>query len=461
MSLEDLFVDSFSATTGGSIFISNLNDIQLRNSYVRTSANGYDVKVDGGGALTINDSWLEYGDTSLEVGTGTTVYFNGVCDSWGGNGDIIGTRFDPDLGRMIVIGDNANIIVNASNGTDANVYLQDEGTTKGKVQYDQSEQEVIVSNENANKDIKASVDGGNFALYNRTSGTVQAALTSLGSLDTRITPSMANPSAGFGRFFAKTDKKPYFRNSDGVEWDLSATGSGGGTTTVNFTGTSTYMRAGVPVALDGLTGTCWKIPEGVYATGTVSLFVNGVAQSPGIHFTEQYSESGTFCFTDMPPTGSIFMVIWGAPALNYPTVITKEYFSSYKFTGSLYIPYASGGSITGSALVPFNYKNYDDENCVTIGSEWKFTAPRTGMYHFVFSVGAKKVDELIVHGVINGISVRQFQRGQQAANWGRNAAEWVTRLTSGDTVQLKASLTAASSGSVVTDWTWFDAYYFA
>lgn len=38
----------------------------------------------------------------------------------------------------------------------------------------------------------------------------------------------AAPGAGYMRFYGKTDGKPYARNDAGTEYDLSATGGGGG-----------------------------------------------------------------------------------------------------------------------------------------------------------------------------------------------------------------------------------------
>lgn len=84
----------------------------------------------------------------------------------------------------------------------------------------------------------------------------------------------------------------------------------------NATGTTTYLRVGTPVALSGATGTYWKIPEGTYATGTLMTFINGVAQSPVIDYSEQYYYSGSYQLTAMPPTGSVHVVIWGAPKPN-------------------------------------------------------------------------------------------------------------------------------------------------
>jgi len=81
---------------------------------------------------------------------------------------------------------------------------------------------------------------------------------------------------------------------------------GGGTT-----GTSTFVRAGQAVPFFSPTGQFWRIPEGAYETGTLSVAVNGVFQTPVIDFSEQHAISGTFQLTEALETGTILSVIWG------------------------------------------------------------------------------------------------------------------------------------------------------
>ena len=103
-------------------------------------------------------------------------------------------------------------------------------------------------------------------------------------------------------------------------------------TTPIVSGTSTYVRAGAPTNLTGLTGTYWKIPDEIYASGTLSIFINGVAQTPITNYTEQYPASGTYQLTDMPPTGSVFTAIWGVPGINL--INTPSYTSTYIRAGA-------------------------------------------------------------------------------------------------------------------------------
>lgn len=97
VTINDVFVDSFEATTGGGILLDNVIDTQLRDVYARTSSAGYDVRVTGASVITMTNSWLEFGTTSLEVDTGASVElaFN-VIDSIGGSGSWAGVTWDRD-----------------------------------------------------------------------------------------------------------------------------------------------------------------------------------------------------------------------------------------------------------------------------------------------------------------------------------------------------------------------------
>jgi len=77
----------------------------------------------------------------------------------------------------------------------------------------------------------------------------------------------------------------------------------------------TYQLTAEPVALDTQTGGYWGTPVYPYATGTLSLFVNGIAQRPGVDYQEQFPESGTFVILASGlPTGSALVAIFGVPA---------------------------------------------------------------------------------------------------------------------------------------------------
>jgi len=72
-----------------------------------------------------------------------------------------------------------------------------------------------------------------------------------------------------------------------------------------------YPMFGQPTYLDNPTGIFWKVPTDSYATGSLGLWINGVAQLPGSDYTEQYPASGTFQIDENLPTGSVLVVHFG------------------------------------------------------------------------------------------------------------------------------------------------------
>ena len=89
-----------------------------------------------------------------------------------------------------------------------------------------------------------------------------------------------------------------------VSGTASGSGSGG-------SGTAMYMLAGIPTSLNGSpTGLYWKVPGDVMATGTLSIFINGVSKLLGTDYQVQYSSSGTYQLLGAPPTGSVHFAMW-------------------------------------------------------------------------------------------------------------------------------------------------------
>jgi len=135
---------------------------------------------------------------------------------------------------------------------------------------------------------------------------------------------------------------------DGVTATISGTVAnisipGGGAPGALVSG-STYVRAGNPDPLDTQTGGYWKVPDPEYATGTLSVSINGVWQQPTIDYQEQYPASGTFTMLAGLETGSLLSAIWGVPAFGGAGGTLPDY-------DVLWSPYAP--PITGSS--------YDDE----------------------------------------------------------------------------------------------------
>jgi hypothetical protein len=277
----------------------------------------------------------------------------------------------------------------------------------------------------------------------------------LKALDRYIGTTGTASSSGGGDISIYDDGVLKSSGTTGIDFGINLNVSVSGTTSyINFslTGTSTYFRVGSPTNLTGLTGTYWKIPEGSYSTGTLAVFVNGVAQSPTINFFEQFPSSGTFYFADMPPTGSVFMCLWGVPGI--ATNAIQTYLSSYIATGTYYIP----KDFAAKTRVQFNRKVTDDENAVTMGSGWKFTAPRNGTYNVNASLGGQSVNELFLMGYVNDVLTRTFEAPTNVTTWKRVTANWSLRMNASDTLYFNCYYSGVS-GSWVVDWTWCDITY--
>lgn len=85
---------------------------------------------------------------------------------------------------------------------------------------------------------------------------------------------------------------------------------------------TTYFRVGQPAPLQGISGTFWKVPDNVYATGSLGVFYNGHALIPGIDYIEQIAQSGTFMYLSVPATGTYHLAHYGVPCYPQPFIST-------------------------------------------------------------------------------------------------------------------------------------------
>lgn len=93
---------------------------------------------------------------------------------------------------------------------------------------------------------------------------------------------------------------------------------------VNFPVT-TYFRVGQPTTLSHPSGLFWKVPDGVYASGSLGVFIQGHALIPGIDYNEQLYVSGTYQYLSAPPTGSYHLVHYGVPCVAQPHISTGSF----------------------------------------------------------------------------------------------------------------------------------------
>jgi hypothetical protein len=92
MTLNDVFVDALSATTGGCMYYSNMYAGRIRSSLMRTSASGYCISVNrsaGTVDLMLEGTTLEFGSEALEIGSGATVYAkHSTIENYSGSGTL-------------------------------------------------------------------------------------------------------------------------------------------------------------------------------------------------------------------------------------------------------------------------------------------------------------------------------------------------------------------------------------
>lgn len=107
VTLNDVFVDSLEATSGGSVLLVNLSDTQVRDLFGRTSSGGYMLRVAGTlSEVELVGSYLRYGAPSLRVEPSNTVrMFHSWAQSIGGGGTV---RFMSDDGEMVLAPINAS-----------------------------------------------------------------------------------------------------------------------------------------------------------------------------------------------------------------------------------------------------------------------------------------------------------------------------------------------------------------
>jgi hypothetical protein len=88
-----------------------------------------------------------------------------------------------------------------------------------------------------------------------------------------------------------------------------------GTTVFIANPVTTYQRVGQATPLNGLTGATWVVPDLVLASGSLSVFVDGVAQTPGVDYEEFFYVSGTYRYFAAPATGTVHVVMYGVPCI--------------------------------------------------------------------------------------------------------------------------------------------------
>lgn len=124
--------------------------------------------------------------------------------------------------------------------------------------------------------------------------------------------SPSTPVSGFGRYYTKTDGKPYFKNDSGVEYDLAAAGSGSGSVTSFSSGnfsplftTSVSNATTTPAlsftAVSQAANTVYAAPNGASGVPSFRKIVVGDISASGIPSSSTYLKGDGSWGT---PTGS-------------------------------------------------------------------------------------------------------------------------------------------------------------
>jgi hypothetical protein len=425
--INNVFIDSWNATTGGGLYLSNVADIQIRNSHFRTDNGGNNIEIDNAGSeVELMFDTLQGGTSSLQINAGTVEVSLCAIDSI--TGTWVGSRMDRDNYNHQIKGESAAVVIDASGNTDSSIKLNDAGTLKAQLWYDQDAQTINLTNENASKDIVMSVSSSNMTLWDRITSTVRVALNYLGSLDLREVTSIVSPGINYGRYFVKTDKKPYFKNSDGVEYDLSASGS-------------QIVPLNTPAA-SGFYLTGYDSSTGSFISGSISSSGSsgGIEEAPidGLTYGRKNATwdqivSGSSGITTL--AGLTDVSISGSQTNNSPLV--------WNSSGSTWNPGTNiswskahqtvAQSIgTGGTRINFNVVDYDEGSCITTGSaSWGYTAPKTGVYsitgQFAVQSGVEHFAVLYISGSVANVDYH----APTTSSWNSVPFTWYGRMTAG------------------------------
>jgi len=105
-------------------------------------------------------------------------------------------------------------------------------------------------------------------------------------------------------------------NATEIDYTKNVNVTASGTRAVVDFPITTYFRVGQPNTLSSPTGLFWQVPDRVYASGSLGIFVQGHALIPGIDYLETLWVSGVYQYFVAQLTGSYHLAHYGVPC--YP-----------------------------------------------------------------------------------------------------------------------------------------------
>jgi hypothetical protein len=207
-----------------------------------------------------------------------------------------------------------------------------------------------------------------------------------------------------------------------------------------------------------------------YVGGTLEVFVNGVKQARGTHFTETTPSTGAFAIIDAPLTGDNVIVNYSynlnpssnadtvdginanttATANNLMPLDSNALYSStllsnpYKFSVYRNSSFNSGNG--AFAKIQFDTESFDTGGSYDNVTNYRFTAPVTGFYFFNFNVQTGNlVTNLIASFFKNGSEYKRYRYGANASTGAGIAGSDLMSLTAGDYVEVHCFANATTA----------------
>jgi len=109
------------------------------------------------------------------------------------------------------------------------------------------------------------------------------------------------------------DDSVFVATGTAISFDNNFETASTGTTVYISNPVTTYQRVGESTPLNGLQGATWRVPDQVFASGSLSVFIDGSSKTPGIDYEEFFYVSGTYRYLIAPATGTVHVVMYGVP----------------------------------------------------------------------------------------------------------------------------------------------------
>jgi hypothetical protein len=232
--------------------------------------------------------------------------------------------------------------------------------------------------------------------------------------------------------------------------------------TIMLNGSNSIISDETPAGTVNGTNAVFTAVRG-YVGGSLEVYINGIKQARGAHFTETSPSAGTFTMGDAPLTGDIITINYqfaAAASANADTV--DNYHASATPTAGTLLPLDSNSRIKPSAIGI----NYVDSNFTVQGARFSTTSatyadipgismaytagPTNERLMLVASLMAQKVAgaEGNIQLTCNGVPFGpELYYNPNTSDWVRGVINCFIPLAAGQTITLKLQARAISGGT--------------